>query len=179
MYGIRKYWHKRIVRAGRNTLCPYAENPPDLLIRDDEILFFDFGPVFEEWEADFGRTYVLGSDPDKQRLRDDTEQGWVEGKARFLSRPDITGSELYQYVCGLAGNRGWTYGTAHCGHLIGNFPHEVILGEEVENYIHPDNNIRMRNSDKHGQARDWILEVHFVDRANKIGGFFEQLLTVG
>ena len=28
MYGITTYWHKRIVRAGRNTLLPYAENPP-------------------------------------------------------------------------------------------------------------------------------------------------------
>lgn len=63
MFGIRKYWHKRIVRAGENTLSPYRENPPNLLLQEDEILFFDFGPVFEEWEADFGRTYVLGSDP--------------------------------------------------------------------------------------------------------------------
>ena len=70
MFGIRKYWHKRIVRAGKNTLLPYRENPPDLTIHDDDILFFDFGPVFEEWEADFGRTYVLGSDPQKNKLRD-------------------------------------------------------------------------------------------------------------
>jgi Xaa-Pro dipeptidase len=39
MYGISTYWHKRIVRAGRNTLLPYAENPPDLTIRSDDILF--------------------------------------------------------------------------------------------------------------------------------------------
>ena len=32
MYGITTYWHKRIVRAGKNTLAPYAENPPDLMI---------------------------------------------------------------------------------------------------------------------------------------------------
>ena len=29
IYGITRYWHKRIVRAGRNTLQPYDENPPD------------------------------------------------------------------------------------------------------------------------------------------------------
>ena len=28
MYGITRYWHKRIVRAGRNTLAPYDENTP-------------------------------------------------------------------------------------------------------------------------------------------------------
>ena len=32
------------------------------IIADDDILFLDFGPIFEEWEADFGRTFVLGDD---------------------------------------------------------------------------------------------------------------------
>lgn len=34
LYGIKKYWHKRIVRTGENTLFPYKENPPDLVIRE-------------------------------------------------------------------------------------------------------------------------------------------------
>ncbi len=57
----RALWHKRIARAGRNTPLPYKENPPDFQIQDDDIVFFDFGPVFEEWEADFGRTFILNS----------------------------------------------------------------------------------------------------------------------
>jgi Metallopeptidase family M24 len=61
MYGIRTYWHKRIVRAGKNTLLPYDENPPDLTIGEDDILFLDLGPVFEQWEADFGRTVSLSN----------------------------------------------------------------------------------------------------------------------
>ena len=73
MFGIRKYWHKRIVRAGKNTLLPYRENPENLTLRDDEIIFLDFGPVFDEWEADFGRTYVIGNNPDKLRLKQDVE----------------------------------------------------------------------------------------------------------
>ena len=36
LYGIEKYWHKRIVRSGSNTLQPYDENPPNLTIRDDK-----------------------------------------------------------------------------------------------------------------------------------------------
>jgi hypothetical protein len=31
---------------------------------------------------------------------------------------------------------------------------------------------------KDGQKRHWILEIHLVDRARQIGGFYEQLLTV-
>jgi len=43
IFGITTYWHKRIVRAGKNTLLPYAENPPDLTIGEDDILFLDLG----------------------------------------------------------------------------------------------------------------------------------------
>jgi hypothetical protein len=82
-FGIEKYWHKRIVRAGPNTLAPYEENPPDLTIAEDDIVFLDLGPVFEEWEADFGRTFVVGSDPVKRKLRDDIAKAFIEGKEYF------------------------------------------------------------------------------------------------
>src|ERR1700743_3261637 len=68
MLGVKRHWHKRIVRVGPNTLQPYRKNPPDREIAADDIAFADFGPVFEQWEADFGRTFVLGGDPGKQRL---------------------------------------------------------------------------------------------------------------
>ncbi|MBU7314347.1 M24 family metallopeptidase [Paenibacillus oleatilyticus] len=178
MFGIKKYWHKRIVRAGRNTLYPYRENPPDLTVSEGDILFLDFGPIFEDWEADFGRTYVLGDDPIKLKLQSDIALAWAEGKAFFQSQPQITGSELFAFVSGLAAKYGWEFGGTHAGHLIGEFPHEQIQGEDVENYIHPDNNIPMRDPDQNGRPRDWILEIHFIDRELEIGGFTEQLLTV-
>lgn len=178
MYGIRKYWHKRIVRAGPNTLLPYRENPPDLVIGADDILFFDFGPVFEEWEADVGRTFVLGNDPAKRRLQSDIEECWWIGKRHFDASPDITGAELRAFIVGLCADRGYEYAQAHCGHLIGSFPHETVQGDEVCNYVHADNHGRMRDADANGAPRDWILEIHFVDRSRGVGGFFEQLLTV-
>jgi Xaa-Pro dipeptidase len=54
MYGVSRYWHERIVRAGRNTLAPYDENPPDLTVGEDGIVFLDFGPVFEEGKPTSG-----------------------------------------------------------------------------------------------------------------------------
>jgi hypothetical protein len=36
----------------------------------------------------------------------------------------------------------------------------------------------MRGVDELGQERHWILEIHFVDRARQIGGFYEELLTL-
>src|ERR1700749_4739506 len=76
LLGIQKYWHKRIVRSGKNTLSPYRENPPDLILQQDDILFFDFGPIFEDWEADIGKTLVIGNDPAKLKLSKDVETAW-------------------------------------------------------------------------------------------------------
>jgi Xaa-Pro dipeptidase len=179
MFGISKYWHKRIVRAGRNTLAPYDENPPDLTVADDDILFLDLGPVFEEWEADFGRTFVVGSDPLKLKLRDDVAKGFVLGKKYFHEHPEITSVELYRHAQKLAQDFGWEFGGAIAGHLIGQFPHERIPEDKVTLYVHPDNPNRMRGRNAEGRERHWIFEIHFVDRARQIGGFYEELLTLG
>jgi Xaa-Pro dipeptidase len=178
MYEIDTYWHKRIVRAGKNTLLPYAENPPDLAINTDDILFLDLGPVFENWEADFGRTFVLGPDPVKHKLRKDVEQAFAAGKRYFNEHPDIISCELFRHAQNLATEAGWEFGGVIAGHLIGQFPHERIADDKVTLYVHPDSRLPMRSLDEKGQKRHWILEIHFVDRARQIGGFYEQLLTV-
>jgi Xaa-Pro aminopeptidase len=159
-------------------LLPYRENPENLKIKEDDVIFFDFGPVFEEWEADFGRTYVLGNDPLKLKLQRDIELAWLEGKAFYEKhKSEITGADFYAFTKRLAEKYGWEYGNEHCGHLIGNFPHEQIIGEETINYIHPDNHQKMSDKDKHGNDRYWIYEIHFVDRKAEIGGFYEQLVS--
>ncbi len=177
LFGIKKYWHKRIVRAGKNTLYPYKENPPDLIIQNDDIVFLDFGPIFEDWEADFGRTYVIGQDENKLKLRDDINSAWVKGREFFNSKRDITCAELFHYVDSVAKHYGWEFGNSHCGHLIGKFPHERIEDSEIGSYIHPENSLRMRSPDKDGLPRDWILEIHFISSELEIGGFCEQLLV--
>jgi Xaa-Pro dipeptidase len=178
MYGITTYWHKRIVRAGKNTLLPYAENPPDLMIETDDILFLDLGPVFEHWEADFGRTFVLGPDPLKHKMKHDVGQAFAQGKQYFNETPAITSSELFHYATSLAKKFGWEFGGRIAGHLIGHFPHEKISDDKVTLYVHPDSDLPMRSCDENGAQRHWILEIHFVDRERQIGGFYEELLTV-
>lgn len=170
MFGISTYWHKRIVRAGANTLLPYADNPPDHLIGADDILFLDLGPVFEEYEADFGRTFVIGSDPLKLKLRDDVAKAFADGKLYFKENSDITASRFYAYAVSLAGKYGWEFGGPIAGHLIGQFPHERIADDKVTLYVHPKSNLLMRSTDERGQMRHWILEIHFVNRERRIGG---------
>lgn len=178
MYGITTYWHKRIVRAGRNTLAPYNENPPDLTVGEDDIVFLDLGPVFESWEADFGRTFAIGQDARKRKLSEDVGRAFAEGKRYFQQMPEITGSQLFAYAVGLAEKYGWEFGGQIAGHLIGQFPHEKIAGDKVTLYIHPESHLPMRSRDEKGRQRHWILEIHFIDRAHEMGGFFEELLTV-
>jgi Xaa-Pro aminopeptidase len=179
MFGVSRFWHKRIVRAGANTLQPYKENPPDRVMAEDDIVFCDFGPIFEEWEADFGRTFVLGDDPVKHRLRDSLAEVWAAGRAHFESQPDITGEQLYAHVVGLAEKAGWVFGGEIAGHVVGQFPHERIDGEKIASYIAPGSDGPMRRADRNGQTAHWILEVHLVDRERGFGGFYEELLDLG
>jgi Xaa-Pro dipeptidase len=178
MYGISKYWHKRIIRAGANTLLPYDDNPPDHTLGEDDILFLDLGPVFEEYEADFGRTFVIGSDPVKLKMRDDVAKAFADGKRYFNENPDITADQLFAHAVFLAEKYGWEFGGPIAGHLIGQFPHERIPQDKITLYVHPKSNLRMRSTDETGRLRHWILEIHFVDRKHRIGGFFEELLTI-
>jgi Xaa-Pro dipeptidase len=178
MYGITTYWHKRIVRAGRNTLLPYDDNPPDLTLQEDDILFLDLGPVFEDCEADFGRTFVLGSDPMKHKMKKDVGQAFVKGKKIFHENPGLTASEYFNQIAALAPKFGWEFGGPIAGHLIGHFPHERIASDKVTLYVHPRSGLPMRSLDEQGRQRHWILEIHFVDRQREIGGFFEELLTI-
>lgn len=177
-YGIERYWHKRIVRSGPNTLAPYDENPPNLVVAEDDIVFLDLGPVFEEWETDFGRTFVVGDDPLKHKLRRDIESAFAKGKSYFREHPEITCAELYEYGHQLARDAGWEYGGPIAGHLIGVFPHEKIANDKITLYVHPENPNRMQTLDADGRKRHWIFEIHFVDRTRRIGGFYEELLTL-
>ncbi len=178
MFGVRKFWHKRIVRSGINTLEPYRSNPAELTLAADDIVFFDFGPIFEDWEADVGRTYVLGDDEHKHRLAADLPVVWAAGRDHFASTPDIPGDELFAYVLGLMAEHGWGHGARHAGHLVGEFPHERIEDDQITSYITPGNHEPMRRLDAAGNACHWILEVHLTDRERGFGGFFEQLLDL-
>ncbi len=176
LFGIKKYWHKRIVRSGANTLAPYRENPPDLMLQADDILFFDFGPVFDTFEADFGRTYVLGNNPLKLKLKADVEAAWEESCRWYFEQSSITGADYFYYNQQLASKYGWEWGGPIAGHLVGKFPHERLEGEDKRNYIHPDCELDMRALGLKGHERYWILEIHFINRQHQIGGFYEQLL---
>ncbi|MGO9874669.1 MAG: hypothetical protein ACLPVY_12810 [Acidimicrobiia bacterium] len=100
------------------------------------------------------------------------------GKQFFSAALDITGEELYAEVVRLTTERGWEFGNFHCGHVVGEFPHENFDGERIESVIAAGNTKPIRGTDPSGRIGHWILEMHLVDRAREIGGFYEELLTL-
>ena len=178
MFGVTRHWHKRVVRAGENTLLSFHADPPDRVLADDDIVYVDLGPIFAEWEADFGRTFVLGDDPDKLALRDALPGVWQAGRAFFDADADITGARLYDHVVGLARSAGFEFGAPIAGHLLGEFPHKKISGDDAQFYITPGSDKPMRRTDPTGRLCHWILEVHLTNAARGFGGFYEELLDV-
>ena len=177
-FGIEKYWHKIIVRAGINTLQPFNGNPPDRIIQDDDIVVLDIGPIFEGCEADLGRTYIIGDDPLKLKINKDVGAAWYEAKGWYDRQTKLTGAEFFNYVIDLTKRYGYEFGNEIAGHIVGPFPHEQPDDpNDLCLDIHPDNHSDILQPDKYGNKRHWILEIQFVDRINNIGGFFEQLLN--
>ena len=175
-FGIEKHWHKRVVRAGANTLTTYHDNPPDRIIEPDDTVYLDLGPVFEDWEADIGRTYALGGGGEKQRLVEDLDRVFARVQKHYHASPDITGAELYAFAQKAADDAGWVFGGLIAGHVVSEFAHAWIPGEKDLKRIAPQNPTRMRGLDENGRERHWILEIHLVDRARTFGGFCERLL---
>jgi hypothetical protein len=174
-FGVEKHWHKRIVRSGPNTLTIAADNPPVRTIETNDIVYVDLGPVFEDWEADLGRTYVLGDHPGG-RLVADLPVIFERVQVHYHASPEITGAELYAFAQKSAEDAGWIFGGVIAGHLVSEFAHAQIPGEKDLTRIHPRNPAPMRDRDSLGRERHWILEIHLVDPTRSYGGFYERLL---
>lgn len=174
-FGVRQHWHKRIVRAGPNTVCVFSDDPPVHIIGEDDLVYLDLGPVLEDWEADLGRTYAMGKSAEKNRLVADLPRLFDIVQALYRASPDITAQELYAHATEAARDAGWLFGGVIAGHTIaGKFPHPPV--PRAGRMIEPGNASRMRDPDAKGDERHWILEIHLVDRARAFGGFYERLL---
>lgn len=174
-FGVEKHWHKRIVRAGPNTLTIAGDNPPVRMIEADDIVYLDLGPVFEAWEADIGRTYVLGAHPGAALVAA-LPKIFERVQAHYHASPDITGAELYAFAQRAADEDGWIFGGVIAGHIISEFAHAHIPGDKELKRIAPGNPDPMRGLDELDRERHWILEIHLVDRTRTYGGFYERLL---
>src|SRR4051812_43956588 len=59
--GAPKNWHPPQIRFGENTLLPFGvPGNPEVRLKENDIFFFDIGPIFEGHEGDVGRPFVVG-----------------------------------------------------------------------------------------------------------------------
>ncbi len=178
-FGVKQHWHKRIVRAGPNTLAIFADNPPVVTVQPDDVVFLDLGPVFGTWEADVGETFVIGQNVEKQKLVAELEVQFALVRDHLLSQPHITGADLYQYACDCASSAGYTFGGKIAGHIVAEFPHLRLPGDRQEHHISPANPLPLSNPDPNGNHRHWIIEIHLVSPDCSYAGFYERLAHVG
>jgi len=177
-FGIYRHWHKRLVRCGVNTLCVFSDNPPERVIAESDTVYLDLGPVFGEWEADVGQTYLVGQAPARQALVAALPEVFEAVRAQFEAHPEITGAQLYAFACAEAEARGYVFGGVIAGHTIGEFPHLRWPGEKDHQRINAANTTRLSEPDAFGRRRYWIIETHLLAPDRSFGGFYERLARV-
>jgi Xaa-Pro aminopeptidase len=162
--GMRRGWHRTIVRLGSNTTKGFSErSEPGMTLGRDDIFFIDIGPIYEDCEGDAGDTFVVGENPEHLRARrevraiwEDTRQCWLEQRA--------TGKELYDFASQAADSFGWKLNLELSGHRLSEFPHSAHFDGSIADLpfaLHPDR---------------WVLEIAIVHPEAPFGAFYEDLL---
>jgi Xaa-Pro dipeptidase len=114
----------------------------------------------------------------KRVLCDALPEIWEAGRTYFHDHTDVTGEELFDHVVALSEAAGWRFGGVIAGHLVGEFPHEKIAGEEIDSHVAPGSHLPMRRDHRSGRRCHRILEMHLVEQDGRYGGFHEELLDI-
>jgi methionyl aminopeptidase len=161
---IEKQWHPPKIRFGKNTLKNFRDPSDDYILQNDDLFFIDIGPLIEGHEADFGATFVLGSNYEHKKIAQ-ASQAIFQEVSDFWKNHKTSGGPLYEYATQKARERGYELNMNSDGHRISDFPHHLFykggLAECEEKVI----------------ANAWILEIHLSDSKQQFGAFFEDLLT--
>ena len=142
------------MRAGANSVTIAGDNPPVRIIEADDIVYVDLGPVFEAWEADIGKSYVLGSDPRKHSAGGRSAAP-VRTGAGALPRaiPTSPARRFTPSRRTAAAAAGWRFGGKIAGHIVSEFAHALIPGDKALNRIGPLNPEPDERSRRQGPRR--------------------------
>lgn len=164
--GAEKSWHPPQIRFGENTLLPFGKpGHAELRLKENDIFFFDIGPVFEGHEGDVGRPFVVGHDPEMERCRQDAGEIWNEVRDHWRVNR-VSGERLYRFAETTAARRGWVLALEKAnGHRIADFPHAARSRGSIEGFA----NIPAPNR--------WILEIQIRHPVRPFGAFYEDLLN--
>lgn len=164
--GAPRAWHAPQIRFGENTVLSFGgTSRTGPLLKENDIFFFDLGPIFENHEGDVGRTFSIGNDPEMIKCAKDVEQIWIEVRDHWY-RTHVSGRELYAFAAQCAEARGWQLilkGAS--GHRVSDFPH-----------IAKNRGVMGRFKEKPTENR-WILEIQIRHPVRNFGAFYEDLLN--
>lgn len=162
--GMRKGWHRVIVRFGPNTTKDFeTKSDPGVVLGDNDIFFVDIGPIHDGCEGDAGDTFVFGDDPEHHKAKADARALWDETRDVWFAQ-GLTGAELYDFAEKAAAEKGWKINLDLSGHRLSDFPHEA-------HYAGPLADVEFRPS-----ANLWVLEMAIVHPDRPFGAFYEDLL---
>ena len=164
--GAPTSWHPPQIRFGRNTLLPFGqkdvENPE---LQENDIFFFDIGPIFDGHEGDVGRAFSIGSDPEMAKCASDCEIIWNEVREHWRTT-GVNGAELYAFAAECAAKHGWVLSLQKAnGHRIADFPHAARQRGSIQGF------------EAHPAPNRWILEIQIRHPSKPFGAFFEDLLN--
>ncbi len=163
--GAEKHWHPAKIRFGANTLKSFREISDDTSrLLENDIFFLDFGPIYDGYEGDVGRTFTLGQHSAGEKVIAKGEEIYQQVAHKFKSEK-LSGPELYAYAEKLAEEAGYELvGEGAKGHRVGDFPHAIHHRGSLKDFAHVPSPNR------------WILEIQLRDRQNQVGAFYEDVL---
>lgn len=160
--GVTKFWHPSKFRIVTDTTKEFRElSDTDIKTSEGELCFVDVGPIIENHEADFGRTFVVGggfSDlaQASEIIFQKTSQVWQNQKH--------SGAALYDFMDAEAKGLGFQLNPKMAGHRLGDFPHKLFSSTKLAEFDQcPTRNL-------------WVLEVHLLNLEGTRGAFFEDIL---
>ena len=162
--GMRRGWHRIIVRCGPNTTKDFRErSEPGVVLGENDIFFVDIGPVYGETEGDAGDTFVFGSDPDHLRAKREVRTIWDEVRDKWFTDRS-TGRQLYAFATEVTASYGWKLNMNLSGHRLSDFPHSAHYdGSLADVDFRPNPNL-------------WVLEIAIAHPERTFGAFYEDLL---
>ena len=162
--GLRKGWHKILVRFGPNTTLNFDDpSAPGVVLGDDDIFFIDIAPIYEGIEGDVGTTFVVGSDPEMARMADDVRAIWRETRTAWVES-GLNGPELYEVAREATESRGWVLNYDLTGHRLAEFPHHAHFDGTLTDVAFSPAELR------------WVLEIQIRHPERNFGAFHEDLL---
>ena len=162
--GMRRGWHHIIVRFGANTTKNFMErSQPGVVLGSDDLFFVDIGPIYEDCEGDAGDTFVVGSNPDHHRAKEEVKLIWDMVRDKWFAE-GLTGHELYDFAIETTKGFGWRLNLDLSGHRLSDYPHSAHYdGSLADVEFRPNPNL-------------WVLEIAIVHPDRHFGAFYEDLL---